>query len=209
MYFKTLREPLIEQKEKRDEKRDKLIEQLKDNRERIVQAIEYDPQKALTFEGKSLPEVHWDPCRKYAFIDTDEEEEEYESSEEEPGTSKTAKKTDIINLDRGINDEYKKLLEDKGHDLPSKNFDEQLDVDATMKRVKEKIKRSEDYEHNEKELPYFKDYLSRLEHIKAAPKYVGDGIRRYKQLNRNDYKITNNQYGGLLIDVPSLMNRMK
>ena len=70
MYFKTLREPLIEQQEKRDEKRDKLIEQLKDSQERIVQAIEYDPQKALTSEGKSLPEVHWDPCRKYAFIDT-------------------------------------------------------------------------------------------------------------------------------------------
>ena len=78
-----------------------------------------------------------------------------------------------------------------------------------MKRVKEKIKRSEDYERNEKELPYFKDYLSRLEHIKAAPKYIGDGIRRYKQPKRNAYKITNNQYGGLLIDVPSLMNRMK
>lgn len=101
MYFKTLREPLIEQQEKRDEKRDKLIEQLKDSQERIVQAIEYDPQKALTSEGKSLPEVHWDPCRKNKFIDTDdeedtkdtdEEEEEYESSEEEPGTSKTAKK---------------------------------------------------------------------------------------------------------------------
>ena len=51
--------------------------------------------------------------------------------------------------------------------------------------------------------------LSRLEHIKAAPKYIGDGIRRYKQPKRNAYKITNNQYGGLLIDVPFLMNRMK
>lgn len=60
-----------------------------------------------------------------------------------------------------------------------------------MKRVKEKIKRSEEYikdystkkeeplkklskkqktsyERNEKELPYFKDYLSRLKHIKAS-----------------------------------------
>lgn len=242
MYFKTLREPLIEQQEKRDEKRDKLFEQLRDNQERIVQTVEYDPQKAPTFEGKTLPELHCqDPCRKYAFIDTDdeedtkdtdEEEEEYESSEEEPGTSKTAKKTGIINLDRGINDEHKKLLEDKGYDLPFKIFDKQLDVDATMKRVKEKIKRSEDYikdhstkkgeplkklskkqktsyERNEKELPYFKDYLSRLEHIKAAPKYIGDGIRRYKQPKGNAYKITNNQYGGLLIDVPSLMNKMK
>lgn len=38
---------------------------------------------------------------------------------------------------------------------------------------------------------------------------MGEGIRRYKQLKRNAYKITNNQYGGLLIDVPALMNRMK
>lgn len=38
---------------------------------------------------------------------------------------------------------------------------------------------------------------------------MGEGIRRYKQPKRNAYKITNNQYGGLLIDVPALMNRMK
>lgn len=37
------------------------------------------------------------------------------------------------------------MLENKGYVLPAKNFDEQLDVDDTMKRVKEKIKRSEDY----------------------------------------------------------------
>ena len=35
------------------------------------------------------------------------------------------------------------------------------------------------------------------------------GIRRYKQPKRNACKITNNQYGGVLIDVPALMNRMK
>lgn len=86
-----------------------------------------------------------------------------------------------------------------------------------MKRVKEKIKRSEEYikdystkkgeplkklskkqktsyERNEKELPYLKDYLSRLKHIKAAPKYIGDGIRRYKQPKRNAFKVTDNQY---------------
>ena len=38
---------------------------------------------------------------------------------------------------------------------------------------------------------------------------MGEGVRRYKQSKRNAYKITNNQYGGLLIDVPALMNRMK
>ena len=60
-----------------------------------------------------------------------------------------------------------------------------------------------------KELPYFKDYLTRLKHTQAAPKYMREGIRRYKQPKRNACKITNNQYGGVLIDVPALMNRMK
>ena len=65
------------------------------------------------------------------------------------------------------------------------------------------------YDRNKTELPYYKDYLIRLEHIKAAPKYMGEGIRRHKQPKRNAYKITNNQYGGFLIDAPALMNRMK
>jgi len=38
---------------------------------------------------------------------------------------------------------------------------------------------------------------------------MGEGVRRYKQPKRNAYKITNNQYGGLLIDIPELMNKMK
>lgn len=65
------------------------------------------------------------------------------------------------------------------------------------------------FKRNKTELPYFKDYLTRLEHIQVAPKYMGEGIRRYKKPRRNAYKITNNQYGGPLIDVPVLMNKMK
>ena len=32
------------------------------------------------------------------------------------------------------------------------------------------------YQRNKTEIPYFEDYLTRLEHIKAAPKYMGEGI---------------------------------
>ena len=38
---------------------------------------------------------------------------------------------------------------------------------------------------------------------------MGEGVRRYKQPKRNAYKLQDHQYGGLLIDVPELMNRMK
>ena len=32
----------------------------------------------------------------------------------------------------------------------------------------------------------------------------GEGIRKYKQPRRNAYKIQNNQYGGLMIDLTKL-----
>ena len=39
-----------------------------------------------------------------------------------------------------------------------------------------------------------KDYLTRLEHIlKAAPKCMVKGIRKYKQPKPNAYKTNNNQ----------------
>ena len=151
--FKTLREPLIQQqKKKTDEKRDELIERLKDNQDRIIQAIEYNPQRALTYEGQTLSKLDWEgkKPRGYGFIDTDDEEEEEidsddEEDKEKPSTSKTTKTTSVLNLDKGINDDYNTLLRDKCLDLPSEIFNEQKNVDDTIEKVKAKIKRSEDY----------------------------------------------------------------
>ena len=151
-YFKTLREPLIEQQEKKREKQDEIIKRLKDNEERIIQAIEYNPQRAQIYEGETLPKRGWEGKKgsEYAFIDKDDEEEEEidkedeendweESSDEEedkekPRTSKTSKKTVILNLDKGINNEYRTLLKNKGYDLPSEIFNEQKNVDDIIKK---------------------------------------------------------------------------
>ena len=38
---------------------------------------------------------------------------------------------------------------------------------------------------------------------------MGEGVRRYKQPRTNACKMTNNQYGGLLIDISKLMNERK
>lgn len=103
-----------------------MVGQLKENQERIVQAIEYDPKKAITFEGKPLPELEFDE---------DEEEEEKPS---------TTEKKKIFNLDKGINKEYRTLLEDKGVNLPSTILQE-LKNDNEIKKVKGKLKRSQDY----------------------------------------------------------------
>ena len=58
------------------------------------------------------------------------------------------------------------------------------------------------------ELPYLKNYLERLGHVKAAPQYLCEGI--YTQKKRNAYKISpNGQYGGLIIDLPQLFGHLK
>ena len=46
---------------------------------------------------------------------------------------KLVKKTAILNLDKGINNEYKTLLKNKGYDLPSEIFNEQKNVDDIIK----------------------------------------------------------------------------
>ena len=122
-------------------------------------------------------------------------------------------------------------MEDKGLPSPSKILEEGLDPNPIIIKVKDKIKRQENYikEHSTKkgnplkklkkielttynrhkmEIPYLKDYLVRLNHIKAAPKYMGEGI--YTQKKRNAYKISQNgQYGGLVIDLPKLHGHLK
>lgn len=87
-----------------------IIKRLKDNEERIIQAIEYRPQRAQIYEGETLPKRGWEGKKRseYAFINKDDEEEEEidkedeendweesfddEEDKEKPRTSKTSKK---------------------------------------------------------------------------------------------------------------------
>ena len=209
-----------------DEKQDKIIKKLEENQEKIVEAIEFDPTKAITFKGEKLPELDWIP---YESEDEGKDEDEDEDEEVKPSTSE--KKPQYLNLDKGITVEYKNLLEDKGLPIPSEIFKKGSDPNELITKVNSKIKRNKDYikEHSTKkgepykklkkiqlstyqrhkmELPYLEDYLVRLNHINAAPKYIGEGI--YTQKKRNAYKISQNgQYGGLVIDLPKLQGQLK
>ena len=88
-YFKELREPLIEQQQRSDEKQDELITQLKDNEDKIVEAISYDPTKALTYDGEIVPEMEW-------IEDTDEEYKKPSTSFEKKETSTSFKKKEPV-----------------------------------------------------------------------------------------------------------------
>ena len=158
---------------------------MKDNQDRILQAIEYNPQRALTYEGQTLSKLDWEgkKLRGYGFIDTDDEEEEEidsddEEDKEKPSTSKTTKTTSVLNLDKGINDDYKTLLKDKCLDLPSEIFNEQKNVDDTIEKVKAKIKRSEDYIKD--------DSTKNAETLKKLSKVKKTAYDR----NKKNYRIT-------------------
>lgn len=89
---------------------------MKDNEERIIQAIEYNPQRAQIYERETLPKRGWEGKKRseYAFIDKDDEEEEEidkedvendwkessddEEDEEKPRTSKTSKKKLLFSI---------------------------------------------------------------------------------------------------------------
>ena len=233
-----------------DEKQDKIIEELKKNQEKIVEAIEFDPNKAIAWKGEKLPALDW--YDKYKGEDAEGEDSEGEDAEGEdaegededgdgdeevkPSTSK--KKPKIFDINKGITDEYKNLLDSNWLPIPSKILKEGSDPSELIKKVNNKIKQSEKYieEHSTKkgepykklkkiqfttyqrhkaELPYFKDYLVRLNHIKAAPTYMGEdpeslGEGIYTQKKRNAYKISKRgQYGGLVIDLPKLYGHLK
>ena len=219
-----------------DEKPDKLIKQLKENQEKMVEAIEFDPTKAITFKGEKLPELDWVPYESEdegkdedESKDEDEDDDEDEDEDEEVKPSTSEKKPQYLNLDKGITVEYKNLLEDKGLPIPSEIFKKGSDPNELITKVNSKIKRNQDYikEHSTKkgelykklkkiqlstyqrhkmELLYLQDYLVRINHIKAAPKYMGEGIHTQKK--RNAYKISQNgQYGGLVIDLPKLQGQ--
>ena len=217
--YKPIVKAQEEVKEAIDEKQDQLIKQLQENQTNLIQAIEYDPTEALTYEGLKLPELDFD---------YDEGDEGDKDEKDKPSTSQ--KKVGTLNLDKGITTEYQQLLEDKGYDLPSVLFNEKKDVSESIKKVQSRIKCSEDYiksrstkkgepfknlkpiekttyARNKNELPYFKDYLKRLEHIQISPKYIeGTG---YTQPKRNAYKISSGgKYGNLMIDIPKLMGQL-
>ena len=136
--FKPVIDFQNEIKEAIDEKQDELIKLLREGQDEIVEAIEYDPKKAISHDGKKLPELDYD------VDDDDDYEHIIEIFDEKPSNSKPIKPTSkVINLDKGINDDYKQFLVDKGLPLPSELIESDIDVNFRIKKATEKLKRSE------------------------------------------------------------------
>ena len=77
-----------------------------------------------------------------------------------------------------------------------------------------KDKKESDFKKNEENLKVrdiLNRYLETIKNVSAVSQYTKkcSGIRSYKQPKRNAYKIQNQSFGNLSVDVPKLMNEMK
>ena len=204
-HFKTLREPLIEQQKKTDEKQDKVIEQLQKNQLALTSGI----QDIMTL-NRELPQL---------------EPEDFAGPKELPAPDE---KVLIADINKKFNEEDFAYFEKNSiippNDLLKLNSEQLEDYGKVVKELNKKITTelaglrrtkikdvSQETKEKESEQITMKKYAKAIEHLLISHSYLstpkkGKGIRQPK---RNAYKIQDGQYGGLVIDLPRLLNEMK
>ena len=238
-FFKTLREPLIEQQKKTDEKQDKLIGQLVKNQKAIENALGYPqllppPPEFSDLTAKPLASTSAKSWDEADFFSPDEEEEE-------PKT----KKVDVleIDMDKAFSDDERKILEvyektsgliplnslkdktPKEIELARKTYDKirKNYITTPSSVLKQSIEKNQalkqDYSKEQKELETLHtkgEVLSKYKRkttllLDAHKVTVKKGAAKTGKghTKRHAYKIQDKSFGHLMIDVPKLMNEMK
>ena len=225
--FKTLRDPLIEQQKKTDEKQDAVIEQLREN------------QLALTGGFKDLVESNRDVLTLQQELPFPGGMEALPAAapSEAAAAPKEPKKLlppDVYDLNKPFNQDDKKFLRENNFPIPQKLLT--LDIQeiyrlqeqatgtrnnysraiGTFKRMKNpSLGDLATLKNNEQKRETINKYLEAIRLAKESSKYKqgtgaqGAGIRKYKQPKRNAYKIKDSSFGTLSVDVPKLKNEMK
>ena len=196
-HFKTLREPLIEQQKKTDEKQDKVIEQLQKNQLALTSGLEDImtlnrelPQLKPEGAPRELPA----PEQLMANIDKKFNEEEKATLNK----NKLMAPSELLKLNVGELKDYAKKVEqlskDYGYTIGPKKRKNKNDPEIeVLKKEKETIN---SYGETVRDVINFQTHYSTPQKGSGQPK-------------RNAYKIQDGSYGGLVIDLPKLMNEMK
>ena len=202
-HFKTLREPLIEQQKKTDEKQDKVIEQLQKNQLALTSGI----QDIMTL-NRELPQPEPEDLGKPAQIMSGEEEWKDPLEYIEPD----AEKFWDDNLYKLI--ERNKLKTSK--ELYKLSLEELIDYQKTaadfQRWAANKLKgprQNKDMDQLKKNLESSKIYSNTVHNILEVKKHAATPQKGRGQPKRNAYKIQDGSYGGLVIDLPKLFNEMK
>ena len=199
-HFKTLREPLIEQQKKTDEKQDKVIEQLQKNQLALTSGI----QDIMTL-NRELPQP-----------------EPEDAPRELPAPDEQV----MANIDKKFNAEEKATLNKNKLMAPSELL--KLNVDELKDYAKKVEQLSKDYgytigpkKRKNKNDPEIQVLKKEKETINSYGETVRDVInfqthystpkkgKGLKQPKRNAYKIQDGSYGRLVVDLPRLFNEMK
>ena len=211
--FKTLREPLIEQQKKTDAKQDKVIDQLKKNQLALTSGLENMWAQLLPVEEGPVGEVEEPQPEEEGAVGGVKEGEK----DPEPWVIKPdAEKFWDENLYKIIKEKNLKTSKE----LYQLSSDELKDYEKTATALKTKAanklkgrKQNKDEPTLKKNLASMKIYENTVHNIMEAKRHAktptkkGQGIR--KQPKRNAYKIQDGSYGGLVIDLPRLLNEMK
>ena len=205
-HFKTLREPLIEQQKKTDEKQDKVIKQLQKNQLVLTSGI----QDIMTL-NRELPQPEpEDAPRELPQIMSGDEEEAWGEPPEliEPDAEKFWDE----NLYKLI--EKNKLKNAK--ELYKLSLDEltkyQKNAENFQSWAGNQLKGSQknkDMAQLNKNVESAKIYANTVRNILEVKRHAPTPQKGRGQPKRNAYKIQDGHYGGLVIDLPRLLNEMK
>ena len=208
-YFKTLREPLIEQQKKTDEKQDKVIEQLQKNQKAITSGLEdlamLQQLPETPTQSSKLP-VDYSPAMM-------EKSPKLQSNLDGGFTSDELQTLMAHNLYTPSN----VLMGVKDKTLDWDNYNWQItqllkeigrEKGGLSKGVKAREKNAEKINQLTNKIKTIQKYQKRISVIPEGLQTIGKGVK-YKQPKRNAYKIQDGGYGGLVIDLPKLFNEMK
>ena len=231
--FKTLRDPLIEQQKKTDEKQDAVIEQLRENQLALTGGLKdlvesnrdvLTLQQELPFPGGMEALPFPSPSPKEKLPDPKKAEE----------ATAFPKKAPTYDLNKPYSQNELGFLRSK--ELPSPNGlvkltkEERIELRQNVIDLRnaysnqigaiKRMKKTEPGDiRNMTNLEGHRDLLNRyietIGMVSHSTKYKtgtgaqGAGIRKYKQPKRNAYKIKDSSFGTLSVDVPKLKNEMK
>ena len=206
--FKTLRDPLIEQQKKTDDKQDKIIDQLQKNQLALTSGI----QDIMTL-NRELPQLEPEDLgepRELPQIMSGEEQEEWGEPPEyiEPDAEKfwdeNLHKLIVKNKLKTSKELYKLSLDElTTYQKTAANF--QRWAANQLKGPK----KNKDVDQLKKNLESSKIYANTVHNILEAKRHAATPKKGSGQPKRNAYKIQDGSYGGLVIDLPRLFNEMK
>ena len=188
-HFKTLRDPLIEQQKKTDEKQDKVIEQLQKNQLALTSGLQ-NLQQPQIMSGDE--EEAWGEPPEFIEPDAEKFWDDNLYQLIERNKLKTSKELYKLSLDELTT--YQKKA---------------ADFQRWAANQLKGPKKNKDIEQLQKNLESSKIYENTVHNILQAKRHASTPQKGRGQAKRNAYKIQDGSYGGLVVDLPKLFNEMK